>query len=97
MSRPEHEMAVWHPPAPTRRTFATLLAEVAGFASVILMLIAVLIVTGCAPQRLLTPAEQQAIAECRVLASMVGGYNMPNQMFNQEIAFRKCLTAKGVQ
>jgi hypothetical protein len=51
----------------------------------------------CAAGRPLTAAEQQAVAECRALASMVGGYNMVNQAFNQEIAWRNCLAARGIQ
>lgn len=48
-----------------------------------------------APSRPLTAQETRDLNECRFLASTVGGFNLVNQQFNQEIAFRNCLVARG--
>lgn len=54
-----------------------------------------LLVSACAAERPLTMQEQQDVAQCRAVASTVTGFNLVNQAFNQEIAFRNCLIARG--
>jgi hypothetical protein len=49
----------------------------------------------CAPTRPLTAQEARDLNECRFLASTVPGFNLVNQAFNQEIALRNCLVARG--
>lgn len=96
--RPEREMAVWAPPAPTRRTFAVLLAEFFGFASVMLMLLAVLLVAGCAPARPLSAAEQRAIEECEYEAAKVGGgFDWIDAAYRRTEVKHRCLRLKGYQ
>ena len=85
-------------PAPTRRTFATLLAEFFGFTSVMLLLLSVLIVAGCAPARPLSMAEQRAIEECEYEASKVsGGFDWIDAVMRRTEVKHRCLRLKGYQ
>ena len=65
------------------------LALVGALAAVVLSLGA------CAPARPLTVQESRDLADCRAFASLAGGFNLVNQAFNQEIALRNCLAARG--
>lgn len=85
-------------PAPTRRTFATLLAEFFGFASVMLMLLAVLMVAGCAQTRPLSAAEMRAIEECEYEAAKVsGGFDWIDAVYRQTEVRNRCIRLKGYQ
>ena len=59
--------------------------------------LALALLAACAaePSRPLTAQEVRDVNECRFLASSVSGFNLVNQQFNQEIAFRNCLVARG--
>lgn len=57
--------------------------------------LALVTLAACAPSRPLTVQESRDLADCRAFASLAGGFNLVNQAFNQEIAFRNCLAARG--
>lgn len=56
---------------------------------------AALAACGGGPPGQLTPQEARDWNDCKFRASTVGGFNLVNQQFNQEIAFRNCLAARG--
>jgi hypothetical protein len=80
--------------APRRSTFAR---DLFGFGFLMAVILACLVLPGCAAQRPMSGAEMRAREECALLAAQAGGFDIWDAALRRAEVRMRCIRMKGFE